>query len=360
MKTFSGYTQGVYKEYPFDTSKHLIVDKRYDFGEDEETVPISSSVFIPSKHATNLKDVTLPTGYTEDFCRFLGYFVANGAYGNNFFSFCTKNSDIGEDYSSLTHKLFGTDSVKRVYNNKAPSYGTSSVVIKNFLIEDIFKGKHTARFKIIPEGVKQSSRGCILSFLVGLFDCDSYIEHGTNFIFNTASESVAKDVHKMLLGFGVVSNLRPFNNVKGYEDHTYWDVKISGKYFYKLMEVLSSKGSLIYERREIGKKINTNFDFIPNMNLWLLEEIAKIRKDLNVMSNGIYRNSQGKTERFKISSGYVLERRKNMTYEMLHKILICWRNLPENQKPFVDHMKKVVEDIIEDDYYFDKILPEEE
>lgn len=360
MKTFSGYTQGVYKEYPFDTSKHLIVDKRYDFGEEDKIVSTNVSVFVPAKHTTNLKNVTLPTRYTEDFCRFLGYFVANGSYGDNFLSFSTKNTEIGNHYSHLVQELFSTNTVERIYSHKVPNYATSSVVIRNFLIEDIFKGRHTARFKVIPDGVKQSSKSCILSFLVGLLDCDSYIEHGTNFTFNTASESVAKDVHKMLLGFGVVSNLRPFNNVKGYEDHTYWDVKISGKYFYKLMEVLSSKGSLIYERGEIKKKINTNFDFVPNMNLWLLEEIAKIRKDLNVMSNGMYRNSQGKTERFKISSGYVLECRKSMTYEMLHKILTCWENLPENQKPLIDHMKKVIEEIIEDDYYFDKILHEEE
>ncbi|WNO47359.1 hypothetical protein [Vibrio phage vB_VibM_10AMN] len=359
METFSGYTL-ISKELdlPFDTSGYNIIPKTYPFGSEPVLIETGYKGFIPNKHTTNLKAVNIPTHYTEDLCKFIGYFVANGSYGENHINFCTLDKGIVEDYIRITKSVFGVDVETRSYGSKVVNYVISSVVIKDFLVNTVFKGKHTARFKIVPEGIRKSSKRCIRSFLLGLLDCDSYLERKYSFIFNTASDNVAKFIHEVLLGFGIVSNLRPFNGVKGYEDHTYWDVRVAGKYIYKLYSNVFGEDSLVYKNFPEERKVNTNFDFIPNLNTWLDNEIKVIRRHLNVLPNGVFKEG-GANNRFKISSGFKIELDKNTTYEFVDKVLNRWQQLPQNQRKMVNHIEKVLLYIKENDCYFDKIISDQ-
>lgn len=356
MDTFSGYSlKSKVLDLPFDTTGYNVIPKTYPFS--NEYVPIETGYkgFTPNKHTTNLKVVNIPTHYTEELCKFIGYFIANGSYGKNHVNFCTSDKVVAEDFIQITNNLFKVDVEVRNYEDKVPSYVISSVMIKDFLVNTVFKGKHTARFKAVPEEIKRSSKRCIKSFLLGLLDCDSYIEKEYNFIFNTASEDVAKFVHEVFLGFGVVSNLRPFNGVKGYEDHTYWDVKVSGKYWYTLYSNVFRESSLIYINPPEKRKVNTNFDFIPNLNFWLDKKLRGIREDLKVLPNGMYKKD-GVTYRFKILSGFKIELDKNTTYEFIDKILSKWENLPQDQREMVKDVEEVLLYLKENDYYFDKVL----
>lgn len=356
MNTFSGYSlKSVTVDLPFDTEGYNIIPKTYPFGEESLLISTGYKGFRPNRYTRNLKCVKIPAHYTEELCKFIGYFIANGSYGENCVKFCTLDKEIAEDFIKISNSLFGVDVEIAEYEESVPSYIINSTIIKDFLVNTVFKGKHTARFKVVPDEVKRSSKSCIRCFILGLLDCDSYLERESSFVFNTASEYVAKFVHEVLLGFGIVSNLRPFNGVKGYEDHTYWNVRVSGKYLYDLYSNIFLDRSLTYKTSPVKRKVNTNFDFIPNLNSWLRDELRGIRQDLQVSSNGTYTEGTT-TRRFKILTGFEISPNKSVTYELVDKILDKWQDLPEDQRERVKDVENVLLNLKESNVYFDKIL----
>jgi intein/homing endonuclease len=122
----------------------------------------------------------------------------------------------------------------------------------------------TAKDKFIPQSVMGSSKNVMASFLRGLFECDGSVD-GCGVSYCTVSERLAREVHEILLGFGIVSSLGTKKTVSplgmafivdvssGYVDIFYEEIGfISARKKSRLLSI-------------IGKVRNPNLDTIPNM-----------------------------------------------------------------------------------------------
>lgn len=126
----------------------------------------------------------------------------------------TPNPTQKEGTNSITHWLHSVELVQRL---EAQGVAFSS-----------------ARDKSVPTAILSATDAERIRFLQGLFDTDGTATGDRVVEWLSASEILAKQVHQMLIGLGVVGMLRP-KLVKGY-DHTYWRVLIGGDQLRKFQE----------------------------------------------------------------------------------------------------------------------------
>src|SRR5690606_19641298 len=91
----------------------------------------------------------------------------------------------------------------------------------------------TSPKKTIPITIMTGTKEVVRSFLQGLFDTDGSITAG-QFEYSTASRKLAKQVHLLLLNFGIVSKLRE-KTVKG---RPYYIISI---YNYPMLKLFSEQ-----------------------------------------------------------------------------------------------------------------------
>lgn len=137
----------------------------------------------------------------------------------------------------------------------------------------------SARDKSIPAYLVSATDAERIRFLQGLFDTDGTATGDREFEWLSASETLARQVHQMLLGLGVVGLLRP-KHVKEYPDHTYWRVFISGEHLRTFQEVVGFR----YEFKKSAdlqdlcqKDCNPNIGTYPHVGN-LLKEVRETWK----------------------------------------------------------------------------------
>ncbi len=162
----------------------------------------------------NVTSKTLPAKFpvNEDFCRLLGYYVAEG-YVNKSAGIVITNSnkEIIEDISNITQKLFGIKpsirEIKGLGKSKQIRITNSPLAA---LVLALGCGR-TSTKKRIPAIIYGLSEKKICSFLKGIYSGDgsftSTKRAGNMVRYTTVSEKLAEDVLYLLLALGIVARI---------------------------------------------------------------------------------------------------------------------------------------------------------
>lgn len=171
------------------------------------------------------KPLRIPEQMTPELARWLGYLTAEGDTQSAGAVRCASiEPELREDYSRLTHELFGLTTrlyTKTIVINSAP--------LLRFLT---YLGFHTGAYnKQIPWCVLESSRECALEFLSGYFAGDGTVGIQGRLSWTTASIQLAEQLQVLLLNLGIMS--RRFTTVqkagKDGRPTSYWNVLVASE-----------------------------------------------------------------------------------------------------------------------------------
>lgn len=167
------------------------------------------------------------------------------------------------------------------YTPKAnPKIGTNSVthwIHSRDIVTRLEKegmAQSGARAKQTPAWLMQASKEERIRYLQGLFDTDA-TAGDRSIEYSTASEVLARQVHQLLIGLGIVGQLKP-KSVEGY-DHVYWRILISGDAARAFNAIVGFRYE--FSKAEIADKLNDK-DSNPNVGVYphvsaLLKEVKE-------------------------------------------------------------------------------------
>jgi superfamily II DNA or RNA helicase len=158
--------------------------------------------------------------------KLLGLLVGDGSYSSsksrvNSFSFHNGNRFLLSMFDSLCIKLFHKKCACYDYGNRVPELALHSKEARRELLKLGLKYT-TASTKEVPHFILQSTKETVSLFLQGLFDTDGSISKG-RVEYSSSSKKLAKQVHILLLNFGIVSSFQPKKSKK------HWRVAFSGE-----------------------------------------------------------------------------------------------------------------------------------
>jgi DNA mismatch repair protein MutS len=171
----------------------------------------------------NTKWYDLPGELSPQLAYWLGLLVGDGTLTYQYaVTFSNKDPYLIEEFCRLSEELFGYRPCRKA-NGK--DFVITSLQIRHWLAQ-IGLDYTAAAQKHVPECILRAPRECVVAFLQGLFDTDGYVsaKYGNVFL-STASEQLAREVHTMLLNFGILASLR----VKLVKGKPYYDIAIYGE-----------------------------------------------------------------------------------------------------------------------------------
>ena len=155
--------------------------------------------------AKNLKMYQLPEKWDEDLAYLIGLLIGDGTVTySHAFEFTTADAFLAEEFCRIVRKLFGYKVCRKA---SGVQYCVSSKQIRVFL-ERLDLGYCQADAKYVPAPILQAPRNIVVAFLQGVFDTDGYADkrYG-NIQFSTASARLARQIHLLLLNFGMIASL---------------------------------------------------------------------------------------------------------------------------------------------------------
>ncbi|MDI6806803.1 MAG: LAGLIDADG family homing endonuclease, partial [Candidatus Aenigmarchaeota archaeon] len=149
---------------------------------------------------------TFPTliSVNEEFCRFLGYYVAEGYYTNNSVIITNSNPPIIEDVVSIVKNLFGISPSIREVSGKGKS---NQIIISHIILVKLIKALdcgRTSKEKRIPAFIYGLSKKKISQFLRGLYSGDGSF-YCNEVEFTSSSRQLVNDLLYLLLTLGIVA-----------------------------------------------------------------------------------------------------------------------------------------------------------
>jgi len=216
------------------------------------------------------KSIKIPTTLSRELARFLGYLIGEGdttritKKGNKEIRFSNLEKFIIEDVKSILKNIFDLE-LFHYRSDKPQDYRIHSVQLCQFL-ESIGIGPQKSDAKDIPEIILRAPKEFIVEYLKGYFEADgSPIPSAHRIEVTTSSRNMAKQLHILLLNFGIVSNLRETFNKK------------TGKFYFRLeifgenIAIFSRKIGFLTKNKKarlqllMDKKRNPNIDIIPHL-----------------------------------------------------------------------------------------------
>lgn len=267
----------------------------------------------------------------------MGLIVGDGCTRGNKYSLSFTNGDksILELFKSLIYDIFGVTASHCKSHNRCGSYQTYRKCIWDRLECLGLTNNTLAKDKFVPTSVMLSGKPVVASFMRALFECDGGCEN-SSVSYCTVSKRLAKEVHLLLLNFGIVSKLRE-KQVKyngGYNRAFVVEITSSN------IDVFSEKIGFISSRKNrslsklVGKKRNPNVDTVPYLENTMFYMWDKTRGHLSCDERDLlkkYKNSY-------YSPGY----------ESLKKIIKIY--------PYNDEYKGHIKSIIESNYFYDRVV----
>lgn len=164
--------------------------------------------------AKNYPRYKIPDFVSADFCRFVGFFLADGAStkNNNSIRLFNKNLILLHNYTKIIKKEFGAASKFAISKD-----GVNISIIHMTWLQKLFsKWKiplgRKAKTVRIPEIIFELPESHRASFLAGYFDGDGNYEYKNEKLvgmhFNTFSRGMAEDLQKLLMSIGCLSSNR--------------------------------------------------------------------------------------------------------------------------------------------------------
>jgi len=191
---------------PFNSFTGLMDEADVDYNITDLRVKSGTSLPLPA---------VIPV--SEDFCRFLGYYVSEGYYsleekkGGNVI-ITNSNKEIIEDLSKISNDIFGLSPDSRIVKGLGTSiqHRFSCLPLAK-LISRLGCGRICTE-KRVPSIVFGLSRQKIASFLRGLYSgdgCFTSSKSSCNCVrYFSTSKKLVEDVSYLLLNFGIVARIR--------------------------------------------------------------------------------------------------------------------------------------------------------
>ncbi|MEI6238435.1 MAG: ATP-dependent zinc metalloprotease FtsH [bacterium] len=172
----------------------------------------------------------------------------------------TADAEILSKVQEISLKNLGVKFSKT--NSREYDYELRSVEAKKKLVEWGLTETY-AEHKTIPEWIKLAPKEFISAFIRGLFDTDGCVEKRGSVSISSASESMMKDVHLMLLNLGVVGRI--YERKKKYNGKLQYYINIYGDFVESFRKEVGFSLKRKAERLSelCMKQRNTNINLIP-------------------------------------------------------------------------------------------------
>jgi DNA helicase-2/ATP-dependent DNA helicase PcrA len=181
-----------------------------------------------------------------------------------------------------------------------------------------------SRDKQIPTCIRMAPQNIVKAFLVGLFDGDGTASSTRNVVeYASASEILVRQLHSMLLNFGIVGFILP----KEVDGVTYWRLIVSGEDAIKFGELI---GFSIEEKQcrvanSNSSYHNTNTDIIPHIQRQL-KQLILLNGDL-----GLGLDWRGEAGKLLYAAKQRYNGIKNVTYYFMQRILELYKDASEHE-----------------------------
>lgn len=197
----------------------------------------------------------LPQQMTTDLAYILGLLAGDGNLTrSNYVSLSSSDPEILRDFYQWASSLGLVARHRAAYDHTI-----SSVVLNTWLKHIGLSGY--AHEKEIPYTIMRAPKEYVQAFLQGLFDTDAHAELQNGYIqFVSTSPTLARQVHTLLLAFGIVSKL----TFKANAYRGAWLIRITGDNARLFFEKIGFRLDRKQSRRNLLPTVsNANLDVIP-------------------------------------------------------------------------------------------------
>lgn len=225
---------------------------------------------------------TLPAelGVSKDFCRFLGYYIAEG-YTSKTGSVVLSNGDepIVKDIINLSKNLFGINPyVRKTYGLGVSTQINLNNKILGLLIKKLGCGR-TGIKKRVPPIIFSLSEDKICEFLKGYFDGDgsqtSLKSSGNRVACSTISKGLANDLLYLFLQIGIVARIYEKKAI-GKGKHLQYIVEFKQRKYIELF--LNKVGFKKYKKEIINRQTSHSNLNTVNYDVSSLEKNVKLKR----------------------------------------------------------------------------------
>lgn len=218
---------------------HLMKESKIDYNPDEIRI------------FTKGKSLSAKIKIDEDFCTFLGLWVAEGSFTQKGEVRLSLNENEATDIQKLVERLFGKSLLYKKKNTKGCDIYICSTVIGKFL-KNVLSLKSGAKFKNVPEIIFNLDKSRMAAFLRGYFSGDGSIypnQHGVPTIeSSTVSSELADDLTYLLLHFGIVAKIYQKINDAGNLSHRICFTGVDNLKRFESIQFLDEKKNLVMDK----------------------------------------------------------------------------------------------------------------
>jgi len=239
-----------------------------------------TDIWFPEKNSNSLDML-------DGYC--LGLLTGDGCLTQkNVTIFSTDDEELVIDLNKWSLREFDKEFVKT--NSAKYDYRLYGKAIRKTLLDKFNLNYFKANVKTVPKILFSSKKEVVAAFLCGLFDIDGCVTDRGTVEFCTISEKMAKQVHDILLLFGIVSRLRDFKPKNG---EVAYKIIIGGNNVGLFAEKIGFRLTRKHNKLDglVNKKRNTNIDTIPIKKL-LLSIRKKLKKHLSDSGNSIHHDAR--------------------------------------------------------------------
>ena len=179
-----------------------------------------SRIMDEEKNFSNLylninEEIIFPEIICEKLANVLGMMIGDGGFwsrknSNRLIStFTTGDDELKELFSNSIKELFNVEPRVKWENTRWRVHIPSDIIVKWLVKTFNFHVGNTAKIKFVPDQIMKSPKSVVASFIRGLFDTDGCAsKDGSHIIYVTTSPVLARQVHELLLKFGIISSLK--------------------------------------------------------------------------------------------------------------------------------------------------------
>jgi len=215
-------------------------------------------------------EITYPESLNPSLAEFVGYLFGdgyikkiNGVEETIQLAIDERDSDVLEKLKEKIQHLFSINpKIKRIKGKRCVLLIINSRKLIEFLNCNGLNKSDLSREIEVPEIILRGSRKSIAGFLRGIFEADGYVGERVIELYSS-SEKLAKQIHLLLLGLGIVASLK--KKGKGYRLTIHKN--LNGKLFVERVGFIGRRKNKAAEKFLKPKHLK---DFIPNQNRRLL------------------------------------------------------------------------------------------
>lgn len=225
----------------------------------------------------NVVPLKQPTEMSPELARMLGYLVSEGSVTDEGVEFSNTNSKVIQDFVRCSTAVFGQEPIVEWRDRSEDNWkDCGKVRLRTRWYSEFFTliglPPGVAQDKEVPHVILSAPKRFVREFLVGFVEGDGYtgdVDHQNRIDLSTSSDTLARQLHLLLLNFGLPSTL----------EHTkrgYFNVRIHSKPMAKrYVERVGTAFKKVAISGKRSRKRGSEFEMVPASSL--LELGSKIR-----------------------------------------------------------------------------------